>query len=121
MRISGVDNYRLNVSQIPLLRGFGLLILCGYVLLYDVLISPTFSWQRYLAFVAILTIYGAGSWLTLRTAYKKARPLDLSLVFLIVDLLVWLLVIYRTGAEKSLLFFFCVLRVSDQTYTTFKR
>src|SRR6185369_16077477 len=35
--------------------------------------------------------------------------------------LVWLLVIYRTGAEKSLLFFFCVLRVSDQTYTTFKR
>jgi signal transduction histidine kinase/AmiR/NasT family two-component response regulator len=121
MRISGVDNYRLNVSQIPLLRGFGLLILCGYVLLYDVLISPAFSWQRYLAFVAILATYGAGSWLTLRTGYKKARPFDLSLVFLIVDLLVWLLVLYRTGAEKSLLFFFCVLRVSDQTYTTFKR
>jgi signal transduction histidine kinase/AmiR/NasT family two-component response regulator len=121
MRISGVDNYRLSVTQIPLLRGFGLLILCGYVLLYDVLISPSFSLSRYLAFVAILAIYGAGSWLILRTGYKKAKPLDLSLVFLVVDLLFWLLVLYRTGAEKSLLFFFCVLRVSDQTYTSFKR
>jgi CheY-like chemotaxis protein len=56
MHLSGVDNYRLNVSQITLLRGFGLLILCNYLLLYDVLISPGFSWQRYLAFVAILAL-----------------------------------------------------------------
>jgi signal transduction histidine kinase/ActR/RegA family two-component response regulator len=121
MRKSGVDNYRLNVIQIPLLRGFGSLILCSYVLLYDLLITPPFSWSRYLAFVAILATYCIGSWLILKNGYTKLKPLDLPLVFLIVDLFFWLLVMYRTGADKSLLFFFCVLRVSDQTYTTFKR
>src|SRR5207249_9603490 len=33
----------------------------------------------------------------------------------------WLLVVYRTGAEKSLLFFVGVVLVSHQAYTTFKR
>jgi signal transduction histidine kinase/ActR/RegA family two-component response regulator len=116
-----LDSYRLNVVQIPLLRGVGSAILCFYVLLYDVLINPPFSWSRYLAFVAILATYSVGSWLILRGAYRKVRPLDLSLLFLTVDLFFWILVIYRTGADKSLLFFLSILRVSDQAYSTSKR
>jgi signal transduction histidine kinase/ActR/RegA family two-component response regulator len=116
-----LDNHRLNVVQIPLLRGLGSAILSFYVLLYDVLINPPFSWSRYVSFVAILTIYGVGSWLILRWGYRKVKPLDLSLIFLIVDLFVWVLVIYRTGAEKSLLFFLSIVRVSDQAYSTSKR
>ncbi len=116
-----LDSRRLNVVQIPLLRGLGSAILSLYVLLYDVLINPPFSWSRYLGFVAILTTYGVGSWLILRSGYRKVKPLDLSLLFLIVDLLVWVLVIYRTGAEKSLLFFLSIVRVSDQAYSTSKR
>ena len=116
-----LDSYRLNVVQIPLLRGLGSVILSLYVLLYDVLISPPFSWSRYLFFVSILATYGVGSWLILRGGYRKVKPLDLSLLFLIVDLLVWVLVIYRTGAEKSLLFFLSIVRVSDQAYSTSKR
>jgi signal transduction histidine kinase/ActR/RegA family two-component response regulator len=115
------ENYRLNAIQIPLLRGFGSFILCIYVLLYDVLIAPPLSWARYFAFVAIFAIYCIASWLVLRNAYKKVKALDLSLLFLIVDLFFWVLVIYRTGADKSLLFFLSVVRVSDQAYTTFKR
>src|SRR6267143_3629 len=115
------DNYRLNVIQIPLLRGLGLAILCIYILLYDLLIAPPFSWSRYIPFVAIFAIYGTGSWLILRKGYEKAKPVDLSLLFLVVDLLFWLLAVYRTGADKSLLFFLSVVQVSDQTYTTFKR
>lgn len=115
------QSYRLNVIQIPLLRGFGSVILCSYVLLYDLLITPPFSWSRYLAFVAIFATYSVGSWLVLRAGYRKVKPLDLSLLFLIIDLFFWLLVIYRTGAEKSLLFFLSVVRVSDQAYTSFKR
>jgi signal transduction histidine kinase/ActR/RegA family two-component response regulator len=114
-------NYHLNVIQIPLLRGFGTAILCLYALLYDLVIAPPLSWTRYLRFVAILAIYCAGSCLVLRTKYRKLKPLDIPLLFLIVDLFVWLLVIYRTGAEHSLLFFLSVVRVSDQAYTTFKR
>src|SRR5438132_1398177 len=119
-RVPG-DNYRLNVIQIPLLRGLGLAILCVYVLLYDLLIAPPFSWSRYIPFVAIFAIYGMGSWLILRKGYEKAKPVDLSLLFLVVDLFFWLLAVYRTGADKSLLFFLSVVQVSDQTYTTFKR
>src|SRR5690349_2494892 len=114
------ENYRLNAIQIPLLRGFVSLILCVYILLYDVLIGPL-SWSRYFAFVAIFAIYCITSWLVLRNAYKKVKAIDLSLLFLIVDLFFWVLVIYRTGADKSLLFFLSVVRVSDQAYTTFKR
>ena len=58
----------------------------------------------------------AEAWLILRAGYKKVKPADLSLVFLIVDLLVWILAIYRPGADQSLLFFLSVVRVSDQAF-----
>jgi hypothetical protein len=37
------------------------------------------------------------------------------------DLLVWTSVLYLTGAEQSWLFFVLLLRVADQTQTTFRR
>jgi signal transduction histidine kinase/AmiR/NasT family two-component response regulator len=116
------QNYRLNVIQIPMLRGFGSLILCIYVLLYDILIAaPHVSWSRYFAFVAILATYCLASWGVLRSSYKKVKALDLSLAFQIADLFFWVFAIYRTGADKSLLFFLGVVRVSDQVYTSFRR
>src|SRR5512145_1960145 len=115
------EKYRLAMVQIPLLRGVGSLILCVYVLLYFLLVAPPFSWSQYLGFVAILAIYCAGSWLILRAAYRRVKTLDLSLLFLIVDFFFWILVLYRTGADKSLLFFLGVVRLSDQRYTTFRR
>src|SRR5581483_10647621 len=103
----------LNVIQIPLLRALGSAILCVYVLLYDLLIAPPFSWSRYLEFVGIFTAYCIGSWLLLQKAYRKSKPLDLALAFLIFDLFFWILVLYRTGGDKSLLFFLSIVRVSD--------
>jgi signal transduction histidine kinase/ActR/RegA family two-component response regulator len=113
--------YRLNVVHIPLLRGFGSLILCIYVLVYDLFFSPHFSLTRYLTFVLILGAYCLGSWLVLRYAYLKTQWLDLPWVFLIGDLFFWVLTIYRTGAETSLLFFLSIVRVSDQAYASFKK
>src|SRR5206468_4924166 len=75
----------------------------------------------YLAFVAIFAAYCLVSWLALRKGYKKIKPVDFPLVLLVADLFLWLLVVYRTGAEKSLLFFVGVVLVSHQAYTTFKR
>ncbi len=116
-----LKGYRLNVVQIPLLRGIGSAILCIYVLVYDLLIAPQFSWSRYVTFVLILASYCVGSWLVLRFGYLKTRRLDLSLFFLITDLFFWILVIYRTGAETSLLFFLSIVWVSDQAYGTVKK
>src|SRR4051812_33508396 len=89
-RIAG-DDYRLNVVQIPLLRGFGFGILCLYVLLYDLLAAPPFSWSQYFPFVAIIALYCTASWLFVRKAYTNAKRFDLSLLFLILDLLFLLL------------------------------
>src|SRR5438876_3022562 len=80
-RVTGED-YRLNVIQIPLLRGLGSGILCLYVLLYDLLIALPFSWSWYLEFVGILAAYCLGSRLILRNGYKKAKHVDLALFFL---------------------------------------
>src|SRR5881397_179020 len=115
------DNYWLNVVQIPVLRALGLAILCVYVLLYDLLIAPPFCLPGYLPYVAIFAVYCLVSWLALRKGYRKIKPVDFSLVLLVADLFLWLLVVYRTGAEKSLLFFVGVVLVSHQAYTTFKR
>jgi len=115
------DNYWLNVVQIPMLRALGLAVLCVYVLLYDLLIDPPFSLAGYLAFVAIFAVYCLASWLALRKGYRKIKPVDFSLMLLVADLFLWLLVVHRTGAEKSLLFFVGVVLVSHQAYTTFKR
>jgi signal transduction histidine kinase/AmiR/NasT family two-component response regulator len=119
-RVAGED-YKLNVFHVPLLRGVGLAILCAYVPLYDLLIAPPFSFSRYLLFVGVFATYCVASWLMLRKRYKKTRAFDLPLLFLILDLFFFLLVLYRTGADKSLLFFLVTVRVADQAYTTFKR
>jgi signal transduction histidine kinase/CheY-like chemotaxis protein len=115
------QGYRLNVVQIPLLRSVGALILCVYVLIYDLIFSSEFSLPYYLTFVLILGSYSLGSWLILRRWYLKARWLDLAECFLILDLFFWILAMYRTGGEASLLFFVSIVLVSDQTYTTFKK
>ena len=115
------EDYRLNAIQIPLLRGFGFAILCAYILLYDVLAAPPFSLSRYFLFVGVFAAYCIGSWLILQKGYKKASTFGVPLLFLIFDLFFFQLVIYRTGADKSLLFFLCIVRVADQAYTTFKR
>ena len=116
------ENHRLNVSQIPLLRGIGFAILGGLVLLYDLLIAPTFTAAQYLAFAAIVAGYCLVSWQILRYGFKHVTRFDLGLVFLILDIPFILAVIHRSGANHSLLFFLLVLRVADQsTYTGLRR
>jgi signal transduction histidine kinase/CheY-like chemotaxis protein len=116
------DNYRLNASQIPLLRAVGFGILATFVLIYDVLLAPTFTVAGYLWFLGLLVIYCLISWQILRHGYFRIRHFDVGLIFLLVDLPFILSVIHRTGANQSVLFFLLILRVSDQTsYTDLRR
>src|SRR5262245_7712465 len=115
------ESNRLRLLQVPIFRlaGFSLLIL--WVLLYDLAVGPSWSWPDYLFFVSTMLAYCATSWLVLRFAQSRTRQVDLGTVFLILDVLMFLWVIYRTGADNSLLFFLMVLRVADQAYTSFSR
>jgi signal transduction histidine kinase len=116
------DNYRLNASQIPLLRALGFGILGAFVLLYDLLIAPTFTPADYLWFMGMIGVYCLISWQILRHGYFRIRNFDLGLMFLLIDIPFILSVIHKTGADQSVLFFLLVLRVSDQTnYSDLRR
>ena len=116
------DNYRLNASQIPLLRAVGFGILGILILAYDFLIAATFTAAGYLWFLGMVSVYCLISWQVLRHGYFRIRRFDVGIVFLLLDLPFILTVIHMTGANQSVLFFLLVLRVSDQTsYSDLRR
>ena len=61
------------------------------------------------------------SWALLVFFLRRNPPRDLTVAALVGDLCVWTFAIYCSGAEASWLFFILLLRVADQTQTTFRR
>src|SRR5205814_177865 len=60
-------------------------------------------------------------WSALRRWYGRAGRLDLGLAVELGDVVVWTVVIYLTGAERSLLLFLVVLRAADMRTASFRR
>ena len=113
--------FHLAVTEIPILRAIGntFLALGVYLTNRYILDEPSLTpWIAITFLLAGYTIVSAG---LLRLFYERARPFDLSLFFLIIDVPVWTLAIYASGAERSWLFFVLLMRVADQTQTTFRR
>jgi hypothetical protein len=71
-------NYRLNVIQIPLLRGLGSLVLCLYVLLYELLDPQPFSLSHYLVFAGMFAAYCFGSWFSRFTGRERTKAFSSS-------------------------------------------
>jgi PAS domain S-box-containing protein len=115
--------YRLNVLQIPVLRLAGFLLVGSGVLLYYFSLpeAAQWTWLSLLEVPLFLVAYALLSWLILAWYFTKIRLFDLGNFFLIVDIWVWIGVIYCTGGEKSWFFFLMLMRVADQTNTSFKR
>jgi signal transduction histidine kinase/CheY-like chemotaxis protein/HPt (histidine-containing phosphotransfer) domain-containing protein len=111
---------RLATVEIPILRFIGSLFLSVGVFITNRYIVGGASLAGWTAVTAILVVYCAVSSALLAAFYRRA-PFDLSLLFLVVDLPVWTLAIYYSGAEQSWLFFILFMRVADQTQTTFRR
>jgi PAS domain S-box-containing protein len=113
--------YHLNVVQIPTLRliGFCLLTIC--IFLHNLLLLQSPLRPNILAIGSIVLSYSLLSWLVLYFYFEKIHKIDISFIFLIVDVLIWTLMIYYSGGEKSLLFWLMVMRVADQINTSFRR
>lgn len=112
---------RLAARELPLLRVVGSVFLAFAVWLnnrYLITGAPEHGWK----FTAILlAVWAAVSWVIVITFLRAKRKRDLTPWVLAGDLLVWTLAIYFSGAEQSWLFFILLLRVADQTQTTFRR
>ncbi len=111
---------RLAVTDLPRLRcvGFAFLSLGVFLTNRYVLGEPSLRPWAYIT--ALGLAYCLGSWAVLAFAYEW-RGQDLTVLFLVTDVLFWTVIIYATGAEQSWLFFILLIRVADQTQTTFRR
>jgi signal transduction histidine kinase/ActR/RegA family two-component response regulator len=112
---------RVHTIQIPLIRAGGFLILCVIAVLQDLRMGGPFPRPELLLLLAGNLAFAAVSWLVLRLGFGRMGNVDLSLVFLHLDVLVWLPNLHHL--EQSHLFFAYLLlvRVADQVGFGFRR
>lgn len=113
--------YRLNVRIIPALRALGLTLVIAGVVLHNALVTGEVAWGEVAAFAVASSVYGLVSWIVLKRWYRPDAAIDLGVAFLVVDIVFWALAVYITGADQSWIFWIFLLRVADQTTTSFRR
>jgi signal transduction histidine kinase/CheY-like chemotaxis protein len=112
---------RIHRVQLPRLRLAGFVLLCVIAALHDLRIGAPFPQPSLLALVALNLVYAVVAFFALRVGYGRTGRLDLSLLFLHLDLLVWLFNLNHL--EQSHLFFayLLLMRVADQVGFGFRR
>ena len=81
---------RLHLVQMPAMRLLGFLILCLIALLHDWRAAAPLTSPSLLLVLGLNLAYAALSWPLLRWGYERFARVDVSLVLLHVDVLVWL-------------------------------
>ncbi|HEX7150420.1 MAG TPA: ATP-binding protein [Thermoanaerobaculia bacterium] len=109
---------RLSTVEIPLMRVAGSILLSLGVFLHQHYLLREPSLAPWVLVSALLAFYAAIAWGAVTLAYRRV---DLTPGLLAGDLVIWTIAIYVTGAEASWLFFILLMRVADQTRTTFRR
>ena len=112
---------RFNTVQIPAVRAGGFGILCVIAVLQDLRMGAPIDRPQLALLLALNVGYSALSWAALRAWYGRTGALDLGLLFMHLDLLVWLPNLRHL--EQTHLFFACLLlvRVADQVGYGFRR
>jgi signal transduction histidine kinase/ActR/RegA family two-component response regulator len=112
---------RVHTVHIPVVRAVGFLILCLIAVVHDLRRDSPFPDPQLALLLALNLGYATLSWFGLRLGHGRTGPVDLSLVFLHLDLLVWLANLHHL--EQSHLFFgyLLLVRVADQVGFGFRR
>ncbi len=114
-------NRSLNLVVYPRARLLGNLMVLAAVALHNAFILQAFSWPALTPLAAGIVLYSLVSWLVLYAWYEKVTAIDLGLVFIVADLVVWTFAIYASGAERSWLFFLMLIRAADQRFASVRR
>jgi len=107
--------------EIPLLRLVGSFFLIVGVYLNDRYFLDQPVILPWTTVAIVLAAYCVFSTVILRLFYERWLPFDLNLAFLVLDVPLWTFCVYSSGAERSWLFYVLLMRVADQTQTTFRR
>ncbi|HUP60550.1 MAG TPA: histidine kinase dimerization/phospho-acceptor domain-containing protein, partial [Thermoanaerobaculia bacterium] len=113
--------WRLAAVELPLVRVVGSVFLAIAVYVNNRFLVEGATLDAWVVTTIVLAVYAAVSWSAVVLFLRAARPHDLTLPTLIGDVAIWTFAIYQSGAEASWLFFVPLLRVADQTQTTFRR
>jgi signal transduction histidine kinase/CheY-like chemotaxis protein len=106
--------YRLNAVQIPLLRCFGFALLSLIALIVGAAGAAPIDWPAFGAVLAVNTAYALGSLFIMRRFFGRTGKLDLTLLFLHLDVVVWLVTLNHAEASYLVFAFFLLARVGDQ-------
>ena len=112
--------WRLAVFDLPGLRIIGFVFLSLGLFLHNRYILGETSLGTWAVATAGMAVYSAISWAAIYAGFRFWRR-DLTLLFLAVDVVVWTTIVYLSGGPESWLFFIILVRVADQTQTTFRR
>jgi signal transduction histidine kinase len=112
--------YKLNVIQIPIMRVVGFVSMTLAALLYD-LTLPVFPLDSFIVLAALNVGYGVAALVAVRALYDRLGNVDLTFVFLHLDVAMWLFTMHHVSAADQLFVFFLLVRVGDQVGFGFKR
>jgi len=113
--------YRVHTIQLPAVRAGGFAILCVIAILQDVRLGAPLWQPQLLLVLALNACYPALSWLALRRWYGRTGRVDLGLVFLHLDILVWLPNLRHLEQAHLFFAYLLLIRVADQVGYGFRR
>jgi signal transduction histidine kinase/ActR/RegA family two-component response regulator len=112
---------RIHALQLPVIRCLGFVVLSAIAVLSDVQSEVPLANNGLLLLLSVNLLYALGSWLVLHFGYGRTGRLDLSLLFLHLDLIVWMLTLHHVEASHPFYAFLLLVRVGDQVGFGFKR
>jgi len=112
---------RFHLTQVPRLRIAGFVLMVGGAWVHNSLILGRTDPQPLIWLTVALGLYVVATWVALHLFYDRVRVFNLGDALLLADLVPLAWVVYATGAEKSLLFFLMMVRVSDQASRGLRR
>jgi signal transduction histidine kinase/ActR/RegA family two-component response regulator len=112
---------RVQTIQIPVIRAIGFAILCVIAVLHDLRLGGAFPQPALQRLLAINVSFAALSWLVLRLGHGRTGRIDLTLVFLHLDVLVWLVNLHHLESSHLFFAYLLLVRVADQVGFGFRR
>jgi signal transduction histidine kinase/CheY-like chemotaxis protein len=112
---------RVHTLQIPAIRAVGFAILCAIAVLQDLRLGVPFPQASLLALLAANILYAGISWLVLRVGFGRTGRVDLSFLFLHLDVLLWLANLHHLEQRHLFFAYLLLVRVADQVGFGFRR
>ena len=113
--------YLLHVVQIPQIRIIGFSLMTLVTLFYDLSLATPFPMQGFLFMAGFNLAYTLASFVLTRLLYARVDGPKLTLLFLHLDFIAWLVVLHHVNGAPLLFAVFLLVRVGDQIGFGFRR